>query len=97
MPPRFFKKNVQKALDGILGVEVYINDILISGKNQQEHDERLSMVRTHLAEHGFTINDEKSVISARRVKFLGHIIENGAISPDPDKVEAITDLPAPTN
>ncbi len=39
----------------------------------------------------------KCKIRARSVRFLGHIIEDGKILPDPDKVKAILEFPSPKN
>ena len=55
-------------LAGIPGVIVDIDDILISGKNQQEHDERLTTVLNKLQQAGATLN-EKCVFSIDRISF----------------------------
>ena len=78
------------------GVIVDIDDVLISGRSWQEHDEQLRSVLERMQEAGVTLN-EKCVFLVDTIKFLGHIISQEGISVDPAKVEAITNLPRPTN
>ena len=67
-------------------VIVDINDVIISGRSQQEHDERLRSVLERMQEAGFTLN-EKGVFSVGTLRFLGHIISQEGIKVDPAKVE----------
>ena len=83
-------------LSGVPGVIVDIDDVLVSGRSQQEHDEQLQSVLERMQEAGVTLN-EKCVFSVDTIKFLGHIISQEGIKVDPAKVEAITNLPRPTN
>ncbi len=90
-----FHKRICKALRNIPGVIVYIDDILIWGRTQAEHDERLQQVLETLRNFELSINDSKCEISKTRVKFLGHVVEDGRLFPDPDKVLAIKNFPSP--
>ncbi len=90
-----FHKAVVDALQDIPGVIVYVDDVLTYGKDTAEHDDRVKRVKTRLEERGFTTNKAKSVESVSRVKFLGHIIGEGEIRPDPDKIKAILEFPEP--
>ena len=40
---------------------------------------------------------DKCVFSVSTIKALGHVISSNWVSPDPDKVKAILDIPVPTN
>ncbi len=71
--------------------------VLVHGKDQQDHDERLEAVLKRLVEAGVTLNLDKCQFSADRVKFLGHIISLSGIEADPEKLRAIADLPLPQN
>ena len=51
----------------------------------------------HLLEAGVTLNLEKCQCSTDRVKFLGHVISSSGIEADPEKLQAIGDLPPPQN
>ena len=43
------------------------------------------------------LNDEKSVIQQTQVKFMGHVITAEGVQADQSKVEAILNMPAPTD
>ena len=92
-----FQKTMNQILLGLDGVECNIDDVLVHGKDQHQHDERLEAVLKRLLEAGVTLNLDKCVFSTKQVKFLGHVISSNGIEVDQDKVKAIADLPAPTN
>ena len=92
-----FQKTMNQVLLGLEGVECNIDDVLVHGKDQQKHDERLEAFLKRLLEAGVTLNLDKCVFSTKPVKFLGYVISSNEIEVDPDKVKAITDLPPPTN
>jgi hypothetical protein len=94
--PEIFHREMSQILSGVPGVICDIDDVLISGATQQEHDERLHSVLQRLQDAGVTLN-EKCVFSTDTVKFLGHIISAEGIRVDPTKVDAITNFPRPTN
>ena len=66
-----------------------MDDILIHGSNQQEHNECLIAVLEQQKKFHVTLNKEKCVFSTNSVKFLGHVIDQEGIKPDPEKVQAI--------
>ncbi|XP_035825676.1 uncharacterized mitochondrial protein AtMg00860-like [Aplysia californica] len=81
-------------LSGIPGVVDDIDDVLIGGKDKEEHDSRLHMVLQRMKQAGVTLN-KKCVFCVKSIKFLGHIISKEGIQIDPEKVEAITKFPRP--
>ena len=74
-----------------------MDDVLIHGTTREEHGERLSKVLQRLQELGMTLNSEKCHFTQTSVKFLGHVVDSSGIKPDPGKVSAILDMPAPGN
>ena len=77
------------------GVVCLIDDILIYGNTQEEHDERLLAVLNRLEEAGLTFNRDKCEFSQREVRFLGHILSQDGVWSDPDKVAAIVNMEEP--
>ncbi|CAM1322183.1 Uncharacterised protein r2_g3063 [Pycnogonum litorale] len=94
--PEVFQREMCHLLAGIPGVICDIDDVLVSGKDRVEHDQRLDEVLHKMKKAGITLND-KCVFSERKLKFLGHIISEKGIEIDPEKVTAIKDYPTPTN
>ena len=86
---------MEETLEGSEGVECQIDDVLVLGETQQIHDERLQAVLKRLAESNITLNLDKCEFSKSKV--LSNIVSSNGISPDPEKIEAIVNLPAPKN
>ena len=70
---------------------------MVHCENQDKHDQRLHAVLKHLSDSNITLNLEKSEFSKTTVKVLDNIANSEGVSPDPDKIEAIVNLPAPQN
>ena len=95
--PAIFQRLMHTILQGIPGVVCYIDDILVTGKDQEEHLQNLNEVFSRLEKHGFPLKREKCTLLAKLVEYLGHSITKDGISALPDKVEAIAKAPQPTN
>ena len=93
--PEHFQRKMSVLLRDLEGVICLIDDILIYGNTQEEHDERLLAVLNRLEEAGLTLNREKCEFSRREVKFLGHILSQDGVRSDPDKVAAIVNIKEP--
>ena len=74
-----------------------MDDVLVHGKTQDEHDDRLMKVLRRLEAAGVTLNKEKCEFSRSKVKFLGQIVDKSGISPDTDKIKAAREFPKPRN
>jgi hypothetical protein len=70
-------------------VVVFIHDILIYSKNEEEHEEHLRLGLQKLREHELYAKFSKCEFWLREVAFLGHIITNGGIAVDPRKVSDV--------
>jgi hypothetical protein len=70
-------------------VVVFIDDILIFSKNEEEHDKHLRMVLQKLRENQLYAKLNKCEFWLKEVTFLGHIISEGGISVDPSKVKDV--------
>jgi hypothetical protein len=68
---------------------VFIDDILIFSKNEEEHDEHLRLVLQKLRENQLYAKLSKCESWLKEVPFLGHIISEGGISMDPCEVESV--------
>jgi len=79
------------------GAVCLIDDVLVYGSTQSEHDQRLITVLRKLSEAGLTLNKEKCVFNTTSIKFLGQLVDNTGVKADPDKIRAIQGLKPPTN
>ena len=73
---------------------VYLDDIIVLGKNFEEHLERLELVFGRLVKSGLKIKGSKCKFFQKRECFLGHVISEKV---DQEKVKAVEKMKAPTN
>ena len=76
---------------------VYLDDILVTGLTEKEHDENLVRVMTRLQNAGLRLRKEKCKFRQTSVKYLGHHIDAEGVHPTGEKVEAIAEARAPEN
>ena len=84
-------------LEGLEGVECEIDNLLVHGESQDQHDTRLHAVLKRLEESKLTLNTSKCLFSVTTVKALGQVISAEGVFPDPEKVKAIINIPTPKN
>ena len=82
-------------LDGLAGVLCLMDDILIFGKDQKEHDTRLTAALERIQAAGVTLNKDKCEFNKMSLTFLGHTIDGNGISADPQKTAAISKMASP--
>lgn len=77
----------------------YMDDILVWSEDDDwdHHYAMLRKVFQRLADVGITVNLSKSHFAQRRVKYLGHMIDEYGVRPDPGKVAAVLNFPTPKN
>eukprot|EP00795_Rhopilema_esculentum_P001594 gene1594-16049_t len=92
-----FQRCMGEKLEGLEGVEVLTDDIIVHGANQQQHNQQLRVVLNKLVEANITLNLKKCEFNVKSVKVLGHVISSNGISADPSKVNAITSMQKPNN
>ena len=93
--PELFQKRMSKILDGLEGVICLMDDVLVFGKDQGEHDQRLRLVLERVKAANVTLNSSKCEFRKAKVKFLGHVIDRHGIRADPEKTGAICQMEAP--
>jgi hypothetical protein len=76
-------------------VVVFIDDILIYSKNEEEHAEHLRIILQRLRGHKLYAKFSKCEVRLDSVKFLGHTISKEVISVDPSKVQEVMDWKPP--
>ena len=95
--PEHFQCRMSELLEGLKGVLCHMDDILVFGRDQAEHDSRLTAVLTRIEATGATLNPHKCEFNKSSLKFLGHVINSNGIQADPDKTEAIRKMKHPTS
>ena len=95
--PAIFQRTMESILQGLDRVAVYIDDILITGRSEEEHLRVLDEVLQRLEKAGMRLKKSKCTFLSQSVKYLGHKISKEGLQPTEDKVRAITCAPKPNN
>ena len=74
---------------------VYLDDIMVYSKTEEEHYEHLRQVLQLLEKNNLYANKEKCQLYQEEVKFLGHIVSKDGLKVDPRKTEVICNWPEP--
>jgi hypothetical protein len=78
-------------------VVVFIDDILVFSRSEEEHEEHLRLVLQKLREHQLYAKFSKCAFWLKEVSLLGHIITDGGIAVDPSKVRDVLNWSPPKN
>jgi hypothetical protein len=70
-------------------VMVFIDDILVYSRSEEEHEEHLCLVLQKLRDHKLYAKLNNCEFWLKQVAFLGHIISKGGIFVDPSKVHDV--------
>nr|GEV50676.1 putative reverse transcriptase domain-containing protein [Tanacetum cinerariifolium] len=76
-------------------VIIFIDDILIYSKSEEEHAEHLKLILKLLKQEELYAKFSKCDFWLSRVQFLGHVIDSEGIHVDPAKIESIKDWASP--
>ncbi|WJX19257.1 hypothetical protein P8452_08970 [Trifolium repens] len=76
-------------------VVVFIDDILVYSKSEEEHVEHLRIVLETLREKKLYAKLSKCEFWLKEVSFLGHVISSGGIAVDPSKIDAVLEWGTP--
>ena len=92
--------SLQKLMNTICGdlsfVTTYLDHLLVHSKSIHEHVEHLGILFQRMHNAGLTIRGSKCQIGLPSVTYLGHIFSATGMPPDPEKVSAVCNWPAPT-
>lgn len=92
-----FHRTFSEIFNGITGVKVYVDDIIIFASTINDHNKILETVLNIALNKGIKFNRDKCKILTNNVKYIGHIFSAEGIKVDPNKIEAINKIPTPTN
>ena len=73
----------------------HIDDVLVFGATQEQHDLNLMAVLKNPEAAGITLKPTKCELSKTSEKFLGHLLDKTRIIADPNKTEAVLHMDTP--
>ena len=93
-----FQKRMSELLEGLDGMAVTQDDVIIGGViNLEEHDRPLNEVLAILKSAGLELNKSKCLLRVPQIEFIGYVFSGDGIAGDPEKVAAIVKMKAPTD
>ncbi|XP_015763303.1 PREDICTED: uncharacterized protein K02A2.6-like [Acropora digitifera] len=95
--PEVYQQRMEQVFEGLPGVKVIIDDIIIHGCNTAERDARLRAVLQRSRDSNLRLKNSKCHIQQSEVKFHGHLFSQDGLKTDPEKVRAIVEMPRPTD
>ena len=95
--PGIFQRVIESLLQGIEGVIVYLDDILVTGSTEESHLRALDEVLSRLDKAGLRVKQKKCAFMRPSVTYLGHRIDAQGLHPLQDRIRAIQEAPTPTS
>ena len=80
-----FQRVMAEMFEDINGVEVVVDDILVWGTNEAEHDSRLTKVLDRACLRNLKLNKAKCQFKKQEITYLGHVLTKDGLKPDPKK------------
>lgn len=95
--PAIFQAKMDEILKDLDKVKCYFDDILIGGTNIDECMRNLNEVLQRFEKYNVRVNKSKCKILQKQIEYVGHVVSDGKIKPNPKKLEAVLNAPKPKN
>jgi len=97
--PATFQRLMDRVLSGLQGIElfVYLDDIVIYASSLTEHNKKFNKLAERLRNANLRLQPDKCEFLRKEVVYLGHVINETGVKPDPKKIEAVSNFPRPKN
>ena len=91
--PAYFQLLMNPVLEGLSFAMTYLDDIIIFSNSEEEHLLHLEEVFHWLRKAGLKMKRSKCDLFKSQIHYLGHLISEDGISPLPDKLDSIKNMP----
>lgn len=95
--PALWQQTMDKLFIGQPGIFCFVDDILVAGKDEAQHLERLKLVLETLRKTGLRIRKDKCQFAVASVEYLGFKVDEHGIHKTPGKVRATREAKTPEN
>ncbi|XP_042866107.1 uncharacterized protein LOC122249376 [Penaeus japonicus] len=82
-------------LEGMCGVQSYIDDIIVHSTTWEEHLQLLEELFRRIYKAGLTVRPSKCILGTDNVEFIGHVLHSGTMGPLQDNLEKVQQAPRP--
>ena len=95
--PEVYLHTMSELFGDLQGVIIYFDDFLVTGETMEELQSNLRQVLIRCRQHNLKLQLKKCRFFLQEVPWLGHIIGDGEVKADPSKIEAIVNMPEPSD
>ena len=101
--PEEFQRRMDENLEGLDGVKAIANDILTWGDGETieeaivNHDKRLLTLLERCKQKNIKLKKEKFQLWKTELSYMGVVLTDKGVKPDPKKQNCVQSMPAPTN
>ncbi|KAK3767415.1 hypothetical protein RRG08_032091 [Elysia crispata] len=95
--PGIFQRTMEGVFRHVPGCVIYLDDVYVTGKNDEDHLRNLYKVLSICEEKGLSLRRDKCEFMHQEVTFLGYRLDKNGVYPLADKIKAIRDAPTPRN
>lgn len=95
--PSCFQRVMNIALSGLQGNHcfVYLDDVVIYASTLSEHNSKLKSVFHRLRSNNLSLQPDKCEFLRKEVVYLGHVINEKGVLPNPEKTRVVDNYPVP--
>ena len=93
--PEKYQHIITQSMAGLQGVANIADDLIVHGRDTEEHDKNLHSVLQRLSEKQLTVNAEKCTFRMNRVVFMGLLLSKHGVGPTEEKVRAVAEASQP--
>ena len=95
--PEVYIHTMSELFGDLQGVIIYFDDFSITGETMEELQSNFRQLVIRCRQHNLKLQLKKCRFFLQRVPWLGHIIGDGVVKADPSKIEAIVNMPEPSD
>ena len=95
--PAIWQRSMDQVLEGVKGTSCILDDMIITGKDDDEHFKNLEEVLKRLEQHGLRAKKEKCQFFQEKITYCGHEVDKHGLHKTKEKVNAVVNAPQPTN
>lgn len=95
--PATFQRMMDNVLSGLQGTRcfVYLDDIVVYSDTLDNHATKLREVLKRLSDFNLKLQVDKCEFLKKDVMYLGHLITENGVKPDPEKIKVVKEFPIP--
>ena len=93
-----FQRNINNivANENLQATFPFMDNVTVCGRSEDELKQNEAKFRSTAEEYNLTLNEAKTISCVQTVPLLGYLVSHGEIKPDPERLQPLKDLAAPS-